>query len=181
MYYCTNCGSEFPKWSGKCPVCNQWDTIAEAPDAVKGKGNKSDRVARVASKVSLKELSTQKTMKLERLSSGFNEFDRVMGGGIVPGSITLVAGEPGIGKSTILLQIALKLSLIGKVLYVSGEESIAQIHSRVLRIDNKPSYSKYSLILSDETNAESIVYETKTCATILAIFCSIFIWRSYDA
>lgn len=156
-YYCTNCGSEFPKWSGKCPACGQWDSIAEAPDLPKSNKASKGSSLHVSKLVSLKEASDLKKNfdTKVRLSTGFAEVDRVMGGGVVPGSITLVAGEPGIGKSTILLQIALNVARTSKVLYISGEESISQIYSRVLRINNTPSYSE-NLLLSDEISVEAI-------------------------
>ncbi|MBI2356699.1 DNA repair protein RadA [Candidatus Dojkabacteria bacterium] len=156
-YYCTNCGGEFPKWSGKCSACGQWDSLAEALDQKVGsKTSKGSGKKRGAPNViSISNLSKKKQTTMTRISSGFVEFDRVMGGGMVPGSITLVAGEPGIGKSTILLQIALKVSADNKVLYISGEESISQIYSRISRVGNNSTYSE-NLLLSDETSLEGI-------------------------
>lgn len=170
-YYCTNCGNEFLKWSGKCGSCGQWDTLAESPnqDIPKGKGS-SSKSAVPAKVVTLSDLEKDfKNGSNPRISTTFAEFDRVLGGGIVPGSITLVTGEPGIGKSTILLQIALNLSKSIDVLYISGEESVSQVYSRVLRISKKDAYSDL-LSISDETNLESItelILEKKPDLTII--------------
>lgn len=173
-YFCTNCGSEFPKWSGKCSTCGEWDSLAESKFEEVGKKSASGKSrSKSATVITLDEISKQKPLDMVRLSTGFKEFDRVMGGGIVPGSIALIAGEPGIGKSTLLLQIALKLSKNNKVLYISGEESISQIYSRVSRVDNSTSYSNLSLSISDETSIETISELVSTESPSLVIVDSI--------
>ena len=132
VFYCKECGYESAKWMGQCPGCRQWNTMSEERITVSSKGNvtKADRKEAVLSKMS--EISTAKE---ERVATGMKELDRVLGGGIVPGSLTLVGGDPGIGKSTILLQTCRFLGNAGhSVLYISGEESLKQIKLRAERI-----------------------------------------------
>ncbi|MFP2995545.1 DNA repair protein RadA [Spongiivirga sp. MCCC 1A20706] len=131
-FFCQSCGSQFPKWQGQCSSCKQWNTIVEE---VVQKTEKSDWKAtqsptkRVSKPLKINEIDTAKEA---RMNTGNAEFNRVLGGGIVPGSMILLGGEPGIGKSTLLLQISLKLPY--KTLYVSGEESQKQIKMRAERI-----------------------------------------------
>ena len=132
VFYCKECGYESAKWMGQCPGCRQWNTMSEERITVSSKSSisKLDRKEAVLSKMS--EISTAKE---ERIATGMKELDRVMGGGIVPGSLTLVGGDPGIGKSTILLQTCRFLGVAGhSVLYISGEESLKQIKLRAERI-----------------------------------------------
>ncbi len=132
VFYCKECGYESAKWMGQCPGCRQWNTMSEERITVSSKGSvaKADRKEAVLSKMS--EISTAKE---ERVATGMKELDRVLGGGIVPGSLTLVGGDPGIGKSTILLQTCRFLGNAGhSVLYISGEESLKQIKLRAERI-----------------------------------------------
>lgn len=132
VFYCKECGYESAKWMGQCPGCRQWNTMSEERITISSKGSvaKMDRKEAVLSKMS--EISTAKE---ERVATGMKELDRVLGGGIVPGSLTLVGGDPGIGKSTILLQTCRYLGNAGhSVLYISGEESLKQIKLRAERI-----------------------------------------------
>ena len=132
VFYCKECGYESAKWMGQCPACRQWNTMSEERITVSSKGSvaKAERKEAVLSKMS--EISTAKE---ERVATGMKELDRVLGGGIVPGSLTLVGGDPGIGKSTILLQTCRFLGNAGhSVLYISGEESLKQIKLRAERI-----------------------------------------------
>lgn len=132
VFYCKECGYESAKWMGQCPGCRQWNTMSEERITISSKGSvaKADRKEAVLSKMS--EISTAKE---ERVATGMKELDRVLGGGIVPGSLTLVGGDPGIGKSTILLQTCRFLGNAGhSVLYISGEESLKQIKLRAERI-----------------------------------------------
>ena len=132
VFYCKECGYESAKWMGQCPGCRQWNTMSEERISVSSKGSvrNSERKETVLCKMS--EISTAKE---ERMTTGMKELDRVLGGGIVPGSLTLVGGDPGIGKSTILLQTCRFLGELGKsVLYISGEESLKQIKLRADRI-----------------------------------------------
>ncbi|MGN1069047.1 MAG: DNA repair protein RadA [Candidatus Fimadaptatus sp.] len=136
-YVCSECGYETTRWLGKCPACDQWNTLTEThieaePDAVAGKKLKQARGSG-AEPVLLSEIVEEDN---PRVLSGVGELDRVLGGGIVPGSLTLVGGEPGIGKSTLLLQVASNLAGKGlRVLYVSGEESARQIKLRAQRLE----------------------------------------------
>lgn len=133
IFYCTNCGNEFPKWQGRCPGCGNWNTIVEQPAVHSAKspvtaapGNR--RGGQVLS------LSQVETAEEIRFHTGIGELDRVLGGGAVQGSLVLVGGSPGIGKSTLMLQISDTLSHNYKVLYVSGEESARQIKLRAQRL-----------------------------------------------
>ena len=129
VFVCSNCGNESAKWFGKCPACNEWNTCYEEKMSSKS-GSKSD-VKKSATPVKLNEVKKQ---DIKRSSTGFQELDRVLGGGLVKGSLTLLGGEPGIGKSTLILQICDKVIGEGKVLYVSGEESADQIKIRADRL-----------------------------------------------
>ena len=128
-FYCTSCGNEFPKWQGRCPACGSWNTVTEQPAASKSKSP----VAAASSGRPLSKalpLSQIETAEEIRFQTGMDELDRVLGGGAVRGSLVLVGGSPGIGKSTLMLQISDTLSHTNRVLYVSGEESSRQIKLR---------------------------------------------------
>ena len=133
VYFCQNCGYESSKWMGQCPGCHEWNTFVEEPAGKTGRGRSSKTGNRASGRpVLIKDVSMEEN---ERASTGMPEFDRVLGGGLVKGSMVLIGGDPGIGKSTILLQSCRNLALSGqKVLYISGEESLAQIKMRALRI-----------------------------------------------
>ena len=129
-YFCQNCGHEESKWLGQCPMCKEWNTFAEEK-VVSIKGQKSSGEKQVQA-VTLSSVTTDED---ERMKTELAELDRVLGGGIVPGSLVLVGGDPGIGKSTLLLQVCQKLSAMNKkVLYISGEESLKQIKLRANRM-----------------------------------------------
>ena len=132
VFFCQECGFESAKWMGQCPGCRAWNSFVEEP-VVKSSGKSSARSISSGEKpVTLEEIETSET---ERISSGMAELDRLLGGGIVPGSLVLVGGDPGIGKSTILLQVCKNLAANGvQTLYVSGEESLKQIKMRAARI-----------------------------------------------
>lgn len=130
VYFCQNCGHEESKWLGQCPMCKEWNTFAEEK-VVSIKGQKSSGEKQVQA-VTLSSVTTDED---ERMKTELVELDRVLGGGIVPGSLVLVGGDPGIGKSTLLLQVCQKLSAMNKkVLYISGEESLKQIKLRANRM-----------------------------------------------
>ena len=164
-FFCKECGYESSKWLGQCPACRAWNTLVEEPVAgtasAAGKGRmSSDRGAgRAVAKPAL--LSEIRLEQEDRISTGFKELDRVLGDGIVAGSLVLVGGDPGIGKSTLLLQVCHNLTIDGhKVLYVSGEESAQQIKLRAKRIGD----FKDDLMLLCETNLElvrSVIEKTK--------------------
>ena len=133
-FYCQNCGTQYSKWQGQCNACKEWNTIAEEviqkPEKSDWKSPNSNKTKRVSKPLLINEIDASKDARMHTTDA---EFNRVLGGGIVPGSLTLLGGEPGIGKSTLLLQIALQLSY--KTLYVSGEESQKQIKMRAERIN----------------------------------------------
>ncbi len=134
-YFCQNCGTQSPKWLGKCPSCGEWNTYVEEIVQKEEKGSwQSSTSLRISSKPkAIKEISYSEENRVE---TGDGELNRVLGGGIVPGSLVLIGGEPGIGKSTLMLQIALGLTGL-KVLYISGEESEQQIKMRAERLGIK--------------------------------------------
>lgn len=133
LFFCKECGFELSKWQGQCPGCRAWNTIVEAPVTKKGRGGSASFVPMTGAKPEkINEIETQQEC---RKATGMAELDRVLGGGIVPGSLLLVGGDPGIGKSTLLLQMCRLLAeKQTKVLYVSGEESAKQIKLRAERI-----------------------------------------------
>lgn len=131
VYYCTDCGNETPKWAGKCPVCGAWNTIVEQPEVKKIPGGKTQAAFAVRRACPVTDLQLAEEI---RFSTGMGELDRVLGGGAVKGSLVLVGGAPGIGKSTLLLQICSSLCGFSKVLYVSGEESERQLKLRAQRL-----------------------------------------------
>ncbi len=131
-FYCTDCGNETPKWQGKCPACGSWNTIVEQPAEKKVKP--TTRTAAVTGIRQPKLISELDGSSELRFSTGLGELDRVLGGGAVMGSLVLVGGAPGIGKSTLLLQICGFLGLKHKILYVTGEESERQLKMRALRL-----------------------------------------------
>ena len=133
MYYCQNCGYESPKWMGQCPGCKEWNIFVEEQVNKSATGKEKNHALdrKDSTPLSLKQIDFQQE---ERLSTNFKELDRVLGGGIVAGSLILVGGDPGIGKSTLLLQVCRELSSTQDVLYISGEESLFQIKMRAQRI-----------------------------------------------
>ncbi len=131
IYVCSECGYESPKWYGKCPGCGEWNTLNEELPVTSAKQNLKNSMTSVNQIMALNDIVGDEE---ERISTGIKEFDRVLGGGIVIGSLVLISGDPGIGKSTILLQICQHLGQSKKVLYVSGEESANQIKLRANRL-----------------------------------------------
>ena len=149
-YFCQSCGHEAPKWLGRCPACNEWNTFVE--DVI-SKGNKEVTAFSRNSKNSAKPqaIHTIKEIPVQRIQLKDKELNRVLGGGLVPGSLTLFGGEPGIGKSTLMLQMAMQ-ETDQEILYVSGEESEQQIKMRAARIGSL----NESCFLLTETQLESI-------------------------
>ncbi len=142
VYVCDACRGESAKWQGQCPHCGEWNTLSTRTPATQGRG--AGRAARGSALVARAEaaplslqLDTGPAALAERWSLGMGELDRVLGGGLVPGSVTLLGGEPGIGKSTLLLQVAALMGAAHRVLYVSGEESAGQIAMRARRLGLK--------------------------------------------
>lgn len=152
-YFCQGCGHESPKWLGKCPSCNDWNSMVEE---VVQKQSASDKLFSDAPKRSTPHrIDEVVSMEKKRFMLSDNEFNRVLGGGLVVGSITLIGGEPGIGKSTLLLDIALNSGL--KTLYISGEESEEQIKLRAERIGSETN----DCYLLTETNIQNILHHSK--------------------
>ena len=154
LYECQNCGFQTPRWVGKCPSCNSWDSLLELnKEQIEYLKQTSTKVA---TKTKALPITDIKAEDITRFSSGSKELDLVLGGGIVPGSLTLIGGSPGIGKSTLLLKIAGNLANLGKnVLYVSGEESASQIKLR----GNRLGADSKNLYLLSEINMENIQIE----------------------
>ena len=152
VFFCQECGYESAKWLGQCPACHEWNTFAEEPkvNTSRGKMASPGRRSEAKEPISLKHIDSDSQ---DRISTGMAELDQVLGGGIVPGSLVLVGGDPGIGKSTLLLQVCRNLAdRLEQVLYISGEESLQQIKLRAVRIGE---FSD-SLKLLCETNLSDI-------------------------
>ena len=151
IYVCNNCGYEAPKWYGKCPGCENWNTMTE--DVKVEAQQNFNRAVTLTSSNGPRSIKDVKSSQYERLDTNIGELNRVIGGGLVKGSLTLISGDPGIGKSTILLQSASNISKkYGKVLYVSGEESEEQIKMRAERLNALDE----SLYILSETNIDNI-------------------------
>ena len=158
-FFCSNCGAQSPKWVGRCPACGEWNTYTEevieresrsngwnTPATTSRKGSKESRLVR--------DIQTE---EIQRIDTGNNELNRVLGGGLVPGSFVLVGGEPGIGKSTLMLQVALQIPHGKKVLYVSGEESAQQLRMRAERLGLTDS----GCFILTETDMDEIFAQTQ--------------------
>nr|WP_027872139.1 DNA repair protein RadA [[Eubacterium] cellulosolvens] len=162
VFYCQNCGYESSKWMGQCPACHEWNTFVEEVVSEKKTGKKaSGSAARSEKNLRPKSLSEIDVTAGHRMETGIGELDRVLGGGIVKGALMLIGGDPGIGKSTLLLQVCRELSDKGvHVLYVSGEESLQQIKLRALRIgeftDNLKLYCE-----TDLDDIQNVIENTK--------------------
>ena len=155
IFFCQNCGHEESKWLGQCPACGEWNTfVEERLDSGVTKGTTAAaRAARSAARdAEVLPLTEVTANDDERCETGIRELDRVLGGGIVPGSLVLVGGDPGIGKSTLLLQVCQRMAQMKKILYISGEESQAQIKLRA----NRMGEFTPNLLLLCETNLETI-------------------------
>ncbi len=162
-FICQNCGSETSQYFGRCLNCNEWNTIVEE------RKNTRSKITSVNKNKKSKLFNEIEIGNISRFTSGFKEFDRVLGGGIVPGSVVLLGGEPGIGKSTIVLQSAGKISLNEKVLYITAEESLEQVKIRWERLNQ----SSLDLKIYAETNLSLIIEEIKKIKPGFAIIDSI--------
>ena len=151
LFYCTECGNETSKWAGRCSVCGAWNSIVEQPEEKKtaGKGRLLANVRTVKAE-SITDLNSDEEI---RFSTGMGELDRVLGGGAVKGSLVLVGGAPGIGKSTLMLQICKKLGQQFRVLYISGEESVHQLKLRAKRLQ----VESENLYVLSETNLGDVL------------------------
>lgn len=151
VYACSSCGSEFPKWAGQCGECGAWNSLAEIVREAAAKGPRGGGYAGTAAAVT--RLADVQADAEARLPSGLSELDRVLGGGLVAGSVVLIGGDPGIGKSTILLQTLTHLAQSLPALYVTGEESLAQVAMRARRLE----LPMAQLQLMAETSVETII------------------------
>lgn len=165
VYVCTECGGQSAKWQGQCPGCGAWNTLVESIVEAAPSG----RFSASAGAGKLQTLSQIRPREEARLPTGMGEFDRVLGGGLVPGSVVLIGGDPGIGKSTLLLQALARLGAAQRVLYVSGEESGEQIALRAQRLQLDAS----GVLLLTEINLEQIVRTLKEQAPRVAVMDSI--------
>ncbi len=167
-FYCQNCGTQHSKWQGQCSACKEWNTLVEeviqTPEKADWKSPTVREVKRVSKPLKIAEIEVSSEI---RLNTNNSELNRVLGGGIVPGSLTLLGGEPGIGKSTLLLQISLHLS--HKTLYVSGEESQQQIKMRAERINPNPA----NCYILTETKTQNIFKQIETLQPEIVIIDSI--------
>ena len=155
VFFCTDCGNETPKWAGQCPACRAWNTLVEQPAETKKKpaGAPSSARKSMVGSARPRAIGEVETTHELRFETGMSELDRVLGGGAVKGSLVLVGGAPGIGKSTLMLQICDNLCRFAKVLYVSGEESERQIKLRAERLRVRGE----ELYLLSETNLEDVM------------------------
>ncbi|MES2013768.1 MAG: DNA repair protein RadA [Pseudomonadota bacterium] len=153
IYTCTECGGVEPKWQGQCPSCHAWNTLVETIAETASAGTIASRYAPLAETVGLQKLAEVEAAEVPRQPTGVSEFDRVLGGGLVPGGVVLIGGDPGIGKSTLLLQTLCHIGNARKAIYVSGEESPQQIAMRAKRLglDASP------ILLLAEINLEKII------------------------
>ena len=161
VYVCSSCGNESAKWYGKCPECGEWNTFQEFKIDPTLKNKAKSTVDREES--TPKKLGEISSSPIQRISTNIKELDRVLGGdtdqGIVPGSVILISGDPGIGKSTLMLQLALNLSKDKKnILYVSGEESEGQISHRARRIANSKILSESTISVISSTNIDQVLH-----------------------
>ena len=155
VYVCTQCGCEVPKWQGKCPDCGSWNSFVEETRSTGGPAAKAAATERRAAPAKVKPLTDISADESVRYHTGMKELDRVLGGGIVPGAAVLVCGDPGIGKSTVLLQMCRTIDAGLRLLYVSGEESMRQVKLRA----NRLGVDGNNVLLTAATDAEEI-YET---------------------
>ena len=164
VWFCSHCGNEYSKWLGRCPACGEWNTLVEK-EVVTGKAAPLSVPGGSRKPMPLKEVSTTRE---DRLSLGSAEVDRLLGGGIVKGSLVLMGGEPGIGKSTLSLQLPLHSAGI-KTLYVTGEESVKQVKMRADRLGGDAS----GCLIYSETDMGEILREAEEVAPDLMIVDSV--------
>jgi DNA repair protein RadA/Sms len=165
QYICNACGADFPKWQGQCPACNEWNSLEETIEQ-----KTQHRYASIAKTTPNQKLSEIALEDFGRISTGISEFDRVLGGGLVDAGVVLIGGDPGIGKSTLLLQTLANLSLESiPVMYVSGEESAAQIALRAKRIDSDAP----DLVVYPEIQLDKILHSLESARPKVAVIDSI--------
>ncbi|HUI32671.1 MAG TPA: ATPase domain-containing protein, partial [Dysgonamonadaceae bacterium] len=168
VYFCSNCGNESPKWMGKCPACNEWGTFIEELVQKSPTAQQVDTRSFSKGKNVPQQLKEIRADEEPRIDMQDNELNRVLGGGLVPASLVLIGGEPGVGKSTLVLQTILKLQSI-KSLYVSGEESARQLKLRAERLN----IENDNCLIVCETNLDQIFGHIKNTNPQLVIIDSI--------
>ncbi|MEO5986388.1 MAG: DNA repair protein RadA [Candidatus Limnocylindria bacterium] len=176
-YLCQQCGASSPKWSGQCPSCSAWNTLVETIAAPRASARPSSAARAVAGSAAVYPIGDITSAEAARLTSGLGEVDRVLGGGFVPGSIILIGGDPGIGKSTLLLQLAARVAAGGgRALYVTAEESAAQVRGRAERIGGVVD----GLDLAATTALETALAAIESVAPSLAVVDSVQTLTSPD-
>src|SRR6267378_969769 len=176
-FFCSACGHETPRWFGRCPACGAWNSAAEAPSAKAAPAGRAGTAARAtrarwapnAAGAGPRPLAEIEVAASPRRSSGMGELDRVLGGGWMPGSLTLVGGDPGIGKSTLMLQLANAVARERRVLYVSGEESEEQVRLRASRLGTP----NPELLIFCETDLEAVLEAAATAKPAVMVVDSI--------
>ena len=170
-FRCTECGASSPKWVGRCSECQAWGTVAEVGATAATSSGLRTSTAGVAPTRRARPVSEIAEQHVTRSGTGLGEFDRVLGGGLVPGQVVLVAGEPGVGKSTLLLEVGHRYAEQGRgtVLYVSGEESVEQIGVRARRIGA----DSESLLLADENDLATLLGHIEEHDPVLVVVDSV--------
>ncbi|MDO9205598.1 DNA repair protein RadA [Methylotenera sp.] len=169
IYSCTECGASEPKWQGQCPSCMAWNTLVESIEETTTTNRYANKFEGLAQSSTLQKISSIKAADIERIPTGISEFDRVLGGGLVEGGVVLIGGDPGIGKSTLLLQVLCHLGKSAQAIYVSGEESPQQIAMRAKRLGLDAS----EVELLAEINLEKILATLQTHKPNIAVIDSI--------
>ncbi len=172
-YVCSNCSYTAPKWLGRCPECGEWNTLEEKSETVANDQN--HRLFASSPDTVFTHITDVKTVDSERIPTKYKEFDRIMGGGVVKGSYNLISGHPGIGKSTLMLQLALEFSKTKRVLYLSAEESVSQVKIRFERLSGGEECG--TLFLSNESNLDKLrakldeeLFDILFCDSIQAVY-----------
>jgi len=170
QFICQNCGANYPKWTGKCDNCGEWNSLVEqaASDSGKSVVAKSSTSGKILSVQTMRSISSEESTR--RLPTGFSDLDDVLGGGILPGGVILMAGQPGIGKSTLLLQVSANVARENSVLYASGEESASQVKLRAERLGAEKSEQ---LTFASSTSADDIAATIRSGGYQLVIIDSI--------
>jgi len=169
LYTCTECGANEPKWQGQCPSCLAWNTLVETLEETVSTNRYANKFDGLTQSASLQKLSSIQAADIARQATGISEFDRVLGGGLVEGGVVLIGGDPGIGKSTLLLQVLCHLGRSAQAIYVSGEESPQQIAMRAKRLGLDAS----EVELLAEINLEKILATLQTHKPNIAVIDSI--------
>jgi DNA repair protein RadA/Sms len=169
LYTCTECGASEPKWQGQCPGCLAWNTLVETLEETVSTNRYANKFDGLTQSASLQKISSIQAADIARQATGISEFDRVLGGGLVEGGVVLIGGDPGIGKSTLLLQVLCHLGRSAQAIYVSGEESPQQIAMRAKRLGLDAS----EVELLAEINLEKILATLQTHKPNIAVIDSI--------